>query len=307
MKLVTSFSLLGTITAASLMGQKLETHKLDPTAVMRVETAKDHLTVIELRDPVTMVAIGNQSAFVVERRENKVFVKPTEDGAQTNLFIWTNAGRYAYELTPAQAVEKMHFAIDQAPTAAKANLQPEAAEKEPQADGPSLPQEMLTHARPILVHGERETEGRVEISLRDLFRKDNRLYLRYAVVNHSAKAYQPSRPAVWQLTGVRSPQSLIPLRERQLGEKFTRTLRVDRSVGLHVIDAEQSAEVAAGDDGIGWVALEEPKTSTEEPTILKLRFAADARGEVNAMLVVRTAGDSREVANVREEKRHIQR
>jgi hypothetical protein len=307
MKWVTSFSLLGTFTAVSVMAQKLETQKLDPTAVMRVETSKDHLTVIELRDPVTMVAVGNQSAFLVERRENKVFVKPTEDGAQTNLFIWTNAGRYAYELTPAHAVEQMHFAIDQAPTAAKVNLQPEGAEREPQAAGPSLPQEMLTHARPILVYGERETEGRVEISLRDLFRKDNRLYLRYAVVNHSAKAYQPSQPAVWQLTGLRSAQSLIPLRDRQLGEKFSRTLRADRSVGLRVIDGEQSAQVAAGGDGIGWVVLEEPKATTEEPAILKFRFAADARGEVDAMLVVRTAGDPREVANVREEKRHIQR
>jgi type IV secretory pathway VirB9-like protein len=75
------------------IGQKLETQTLDPKKVIRVETAKDHLTVIELGEPVTMVAVGNQNAFSIERRENKVFVKPTEYDAETNLFIWTTAGR----------------------------------------------------------------------------------------------------------------------------------------------------------------------------------------------------------------------
>ena len=87
------------------MARKLETHKQDHKTIARVETAKDHLTVIELGEPVTMVAVGNQSAFLVERRGNKVFVKPTEEGAQTNLFIWTGTGRYAYELIPAKAVD----------------------------------------------------------------------------------------------------------------------------------------------------------------------------------------------------------
>jgi type IV secretory pathway VirB9-like protein len=60
-----------------------------------------------------MVAVGNRSAFTVERRENKVFVTPTDEGARTNLFIWTSGGRYAYELVPAVDVDQMHFVIDQ--------------------------------------------------------------------------------------------------------------------------------------------------------------------------------------------------
>src|SRR5689334_9819738 len=62
-----------------LWGQKLEIQPHDQRAILRVETAPDHLTVIELSDPVTMVAVGNPAAFMVERRDNKVLVKPHEE------------------------------------------------------------------------------------------------------------------------------------------------------------------------------------------------------------------------------------
>ncbi len=117
MKSFLTISVAAATMTLGLMAQKLETQKPDPTKVLRVETAKDHLTVIELSDAVTMVAVGNRSAFTVERRENKVFVTPTDEGARTNLFIWTSGGRYAYELVPAADIEKMHFAIDQVATA----------------------------------------------------------------------------------------------------------------------------------------------------------------------------------------------
>ena len=93
MKSFLTISVAAATMTLGLMAQKLETQKPDSTKVLRVETAKDHLTVIELSDAVTMVAVGNRSAFTVERRENKVFVTPADDGARTNLFIWTTGGR----------------------------------------------------------------------------------------------------------------------------------------------------------------------------------------------------------------------
>ena len=156
--------------STGLLAQRIETQPPDTKKILRVETAADHLTVIELGDAVTMVAVGNQGAFSVERRENKVFVKPVEDGAKTNLFVWTTAGRFAYELVPAPSVEEMDFAIDQmpAPIAAKAESSPEIETAQKTA---ALPAEMLTKASPILVAGERNTSGRVEIALRDLYRE----------------------------------------------------------------------------------------------------------------------------------------
>ena len=67
MKSFLTISVAAATMTLGLMAQKLETQKPDPTTVLRVETAKDHLTVIELSDAVTMVAVGNRSAFTVER------------------------------------------------------------------------------------------------------------------------------------------------------------------------------------------------------------------------------------------------
>lgn len=293
MRALICWTVLSGIPFAGLLAQKLETQPPDTKKVIRVDTAPDHLTVIEVGDPVMMVAVGNQGAFTIERRENKVFVKPVEEGAKTNLFVWTTAGRFAYELVPAPSVEQMHFVIDQAPTPLAANAA-SPAEKELARNEPALPAGMLTKAKPILLAGDREMQGRVEIALRDLYRERNRLYMRYAVINHSLQDYQPTRPAVWRLDGVRSPQSLIPLGEHQLGERLIRSLRTANSSRLEVIEASGAAPVGAGGHSLGWLVVEEPGEAGSPVSLLRLEFAADTKGTVEAVLVLRTGKDHRE-------------
>jgi hypothetical protein len=291
-------TVLSGIMITGLAAQKIETQPLDTKKIVRVETARDHLTVIELSDPITMVAVGNQSAFNVERRENKVFVKPAEDGAKTNLFIWTVAGRFTYELVAAKTVDQMHFAIDQPPAAVAVNFSTRSPQGFAEKARP-LPAEMLTEATPIVPHGDRETRGRVEIALRDLYRAENRLYVRYAIINHSGRAYRTAQPAAWRLEGIRSPQSLIPLGECQLGERLIRSLEVRAASRLEVLDADQTAKVAAGGHGLGWLVLEETADEGEAASALRLEFAADAKGPVDAVLVLRPGYHRQEAANGR--------
>ena len=62
----------------------------------------DHLTVIEIGEPIEQVATGS-TAFKVEWRGNKVFLQPLEPEVATNLFIWTRSGkRFSYEVAPAE-------------------------------------------------------------------------------------------------------------------------------------------------------------------------------------------------------------
>jgi hypothetical protein len=172
------------------------------------------------------------------------------------------------------------------------------------AAGPSsqtaerLPAEMLTAATPVLVARERETSGRVEVTVRDPYRKNHRVYLRYAVVNQTVSSYLPSRPAAWILEGARAQQSLIALGEHQLGEKLARTVKSDTETTLGVVDADQTALVAAGGHGWGWLVLEEKATSLDSVAVLRLQFAADAKGIVDAVLVLQPA-PAREVAHAR--------
>ena len=65
------------------LAQKIETETSDHNQILHLKTALNHLTVIELREPVIQVATGSQS-FKVEWRENRVFVQPTEPDASSS-------------------------------------------------------------------------------------------------------------------------------------------------------------------------------------------------------------------------------
>ena len=91
------------VTLAALVqparAQRIEVQKPDPNRIVRVQTALNHLTVIEVREPVITVAAGSP-AFKIEWRENKVFIQPTEADVATNLFIWTASGERVTNWSP---------------------------------------------------------------------------------------------------------------------------------------------------------------------------------------------------------------
>src|SRR5499425_3255970 len=114
MKRITWTLIILAATVTPAVTQKIGTETSDRTHIVHLKTALNHLTVIEVGEPVVEVAAGSPS-FKVEWRENKVFVQPTEADAVTNLFIWTANQRLNYELEPAGAVTEMDFAVDQKP------------------------------------------------------------------------------------------------------------------------------------------------------------------------------------------------
>ncbi len=240
-----------------VFGQKVETQPSDRKNILRIETARDHLTVVELVDPVTMVAVGNPNAFSVERRDNKVFLKPLDEGAKTNLFIWTATARYAYELVPAPAVEQMHFAIDQAPVLVSKTAN--YTQPKRMSPGRGLPAEMLTKAKPIPLRGDRDSDGRIEVTLHELFSRDGRVYLRYSLTNRSTAGYQATRPAAWRLSGIRAPMSLVPLGESQLGERLARSVKSDSAMPLEVLDSDQVAFWLLGKPDLGSLRFRRPR------------------------------------------------
>lgn len=283
--------------ASDVNAQKLETQTPDPKRVVRVETARDHLTVIELNEPVSMVAVGNQNAFTVERRENKVFVKPAEEDARTNLFIWTTSSRYSYELVLAPSVEQMHFAIDQPPLQL-VSTNTQAKEPVPVDLGPQLPAEMLTQSQAVLLYGERDRTRKVEVLLRDLYQDGDHLYLRYTVLNHGPRAYRPARPAVIHLDPVKSSFSLIPLAGSQLGERALREIKTRTAGEVQVVAGEEPEAVPAGKQAAGWIAFRLGASGKREQ-LVRVAFAPDAASAVNAVLVLGKDRAVREVAHGR--------
>ena len=271
------------IATLTTFGQKIETQKPDRNKITRLGTTQNHLSVIELGEPVTQVAAGS-SSFKIEWRENKVFIQPLERDATTNLFIWTASGRFSYELVPA-SVEQMHFAIDQDPATVQARKE-EPVEQAPVVQQPKIPAAMLMESMPVKLVGSSRNHQKVEIVLQDVYQKDGRVYLRYAIVNGGRTVYLPAAPEVFTLNSPRAPQSLIPLANSQLAGDYQ--LKWKDEARVPVVHTElQFPVVRPGQTAHGVIAFDLPTAS--EPgvrTVVKLAFPADTAGNVSAVLVL---------------------
>jgi len=259
-----------------LAGQKIERESGDRSQIIHLKTALNHLTVIELREPVTQVATGSQS-FKVEWRENKVFVQPTEADASTNLFIWTGSERLNYELEPAGDVAGMDFAVDQIPL-----TQPRPTSV-PQPPQPS-PTQVLLAGKAVRLESAKPSHKPVEVTIRDLYEGNGRLLVRYAVRNRGSHVYEMSEPQVYELTGVRYPQSLHPLVDSQLGDQESARVTAKQQTPVPVLESHlQSEHLGPGEESLGVVALRLP--SGTRPMILRFQFPNDEKQQISALLV----------------------
>ena len=230
MRRLLTILIIGTA-ATQLLAQKIDREPNDPRQIIHLKTALNHLTVIELREPVLQVAAGSQS-FKVEWRENKVFVQPTEPDASTNLFVWTSSQRLNYELEPAGSVAVMDFAVDQ-----ELPPQPKPMSVKPQEPSPT---EVLLSGQPVRLESAKPSTRSVEVRIRDLYEKDGRLLVRYAVRNNSAHAYEVTTPSVYVLPGVRYPQSLYGLVDSQLGDREASRLDIKKQSPVAVIEGHRT-------------------------------------------------------------------
>lgn len=270
--------------------QKIETQVAGGVAITRVQTALNHLTVIQLSEPVLSVAAGSQ-AFKVEWRENKVFIEPTEPNASTNLFIWTKSGRLNYELDPAGTVAQMDFAIDQPAPDPPAPKTPEtpsggaASAADPPGQA-TIVKPSLLGGRPVRLASYKLGKNRVQLQVKDLFRQADHLYIRYTVENTTKRAYEVGKPQVLLLEEPQAPTSLIGRREWQLTDSEAERIDSQRQRSLEIIDQEvRSVRVEPGQETVGVVGVRLP-TGGRGPIVIRLVLPNHKQGEVTATVVL---------------------
>ena len=263
-------------------GQKVEVQKPDRGQILHVRTALNHLTVLEMSEPVSTVAVGSP-VFKVEWRENKVFIEPTEESVATNLFVWTTSGRFNYELDPAGAVPQMDFAIDQ--LVADPPMVNVPANRAVKPSDPS-PAEALIEAKPVRSYRSVPEKNRVAVYLTDLLQHDGQVFIRYTIRNQTPKAYVPGAPQVVALNTPRYRESLYALANSQLSPDEAARLKSSGETPIEVAKAKiRSSRVEPGQETTGIVAIKLPRTHAE-PTVLRLVFLAGPKGPVSATLVL---------------------
>ena len=262
-------------------GQKVEVQKPDRGQILHLQTALNHLTVLEMTEPVSTVAVGSP-VFKVEWRENKVFIQPTEPNVATNLFVWTASGRFNYELDPAGSVPQMDFAIDQPVADPPVPL---SANRMGKPTDPS-PAEVLIEAKPVRLYGSIPDKNRVAVYLTDSLEHDGQVFLRYTIRNQSPIAYVPGAPQVVALNAPCYRKSLYPLSNSQLSPNAAARLKCSGETPIEVAKGEiRSSRIEPGQETTGIVAIKLPPMHAK-PTVLRLTFLGSPKGPINATLVL---------------------
>jgi Conjugal transfer protein len=281
-----------TMTFPPLPAQKIDTETPSRERVVRVQTAMNHLTVIEVAEPVATVAVGSPQAFKVERRENKVFIQPLQENVATNLFIWTASTRLNYELVPAVSdAGQMDFAIDYRQPQPQAQVaQPKPA---PVAVVSTVPNEMLLNSTPVrLVGGTAAAKADLGVLIRDIYRRQDEVFVRFSIENRSSQTLRAGTPAVVSLTGLKFDRSLWAFQNAQLGMDYASRLKThDAPIPVKITQCEPGvAEVGPGEARIGLITLQLPQVNPNakktQPTVLKILFPIDRAGNLTATLVL---------------------
>jgi len=270
--------------------QKIETATPSRDRVVPIHTALDHLTVIEVGEPVVTVAAGS-AAFKVEWRDNKVFIEPTEPGVSTNLFIWTASSRLNYEIESAGEVGKMDFAIDyprQLPPPPAAKVANPSLSHVGGGDPLTTSYEIgpMLGGRPVHSESVKPSKWRVDVVLKDVFEQKDTLFIRYEIRNNSNSVYVPGIPRIFALNGVHSPRSLVGRENSQLSETEAQRLKANGQSPLPVVDGKlRSTQLAPGEETVGVVEIKLPPSSPKA-SALRIDFSQDGHGPVAATLVL---------------------
>jgi hypothetical protein len=210
----------------------------------------------------------------------------------TNLFIWTASTRLNYELVPAVSdAGQMDFAIDyRQPQPQAQAVQPKPA---PVAVVSTVPNEMLLNSTPVrLVGGPAAAKADLGVLIRDIYRRQDEVFVRFSIENRSSQTLRAGPPAVVSLTGLKFDRSLWAFQNAQLGMEYASRLKTyDAPIPVNITQCEPGvAEVGPGEARIGLIALQlppvNPNAKKTQPTVLKILFPIDRAGNLTATLVL---------------------
>lgn len=250
--------------------------------IRHIETSLNHLTVLEFGESVTTLAIADPDSFEIERHDDKVFVKPLREGVSTNLFVWTASRELSYELDPAGQLAAMDVLVrtDPPPNAhssAQATAEPSDAEIRKIA---SL---VLTQAmmgvEDIARDADKRPADRVQVTLDQVYRAKDRIYIRYSVVNQTNAPFRVTTPDVSAPLPTEQPVSLVSLKNHQITSRTFAAFKVKQGSSLPVVQAESvKRDLAPGEKTTGVISID--SSAATQLQIYQLSFGADQNGSL---------------------------
>ena len=256
--------------------------------IRHVETSMNHLTVLEFGEPVATLAIGDADSFQIERHEDKVFIKPLQQGVSTNLFVWTASRELSYELDPSGSLSTMDVLIrtDPAPDPRiDAHSDAKPTEQEIRKIATLVLTQTLAGAEDIGQESSKAESNRVQVALEQVYRTGDQIYIRYSLTNRTEAPYRLTTPVVYAQAPGKNAVSLVSLRNHQLGRKTYASFKTHRGVALDVAQPESTPrDLAPGEKATGVIGIK--CTDGNQLRLYQLNFGIDRNRPVTAEAVL---------------------
>lgn len=281
MKVVGIISLVFAVTTAGAQ-------TTSQSQIKHIETSLNHLTVLEFGEPVTTLAIADPGSFQVERHDDKVFVKPLKDGVSTNLFIWTASREFSYELDPPGQLAAMDVLVRAAPIP-KAHVTTEAAAVPSDAEIRKIASMVLAQVmlgvEDIARDPAKRPTDRVEVSLEQVYRAKDRLYIRYSVTNLSKIPFRVTTPDIDSPLPTAQPISLLGLKDHQISSQTLASFKAKARTTLPVLEGESTMrDLAPGEKTTGVISVAHGAGNPLQ--IFQLNFGTDQSGPLVVQAVL---------------------
>ena len=258
--------------------------------IQHIETALNHLTVIDFAEPVVTVAVADPDAIQIERHDDKVFLKPLKDGVATNLFVWTASRQIAYEIDPAGDLAKMNVIIRNAPEPKLHKPDQDAATSEPsdqqiQKIASLVLTQALMGTESIAHEKSKDAVSGVNVTLEQAFRSKDTLYIRYFIANQSTEPFRITTPDVSMPRPTELPISIVSLRNRQLLPHTFEAFKTKAGAMVPVVSAESaSTDLVSGQNSTGVITIGVSQDS--QPQLYLFYFGNGQNGPVIAEAVL---------------------
>jgi len=258
--------------------------------IQHIETALNHLTVIDFAEPVVTVAVADPDAIQIERHDDKVFLKPLKDGVATNLFVWTASRQIAYEIDPAGDLAKMNVIIRNAPEPKLHKPDQDAATSEPsdqqiQKIASLVLTQALMGTESIAHEKSKDAVSGVNVTLEQAFRSKDTLYIRYSIANQSTEPFRITTPDVSMPRPTELPISIVSLRNRQLLPHTFEAFKTKAGAMVPVVSAESaSTDLVSGQNSTGVITIGVSQDS--QPQLYLFYFGNGQNGPVIAEAVL---------------------
>jgi hypothetical protein len=253
--------------------------------VTHIHTALNHLTVIDVGEPIQWIAAADPDSFQIERDNDKVLLQPLKEGTSTNLILWTASRQISYELDAPGDLAKMNVLVRNLPQAVHVAADAPTSNERRQIATAATTEAILAAKDILPEQPTKKPLAAVSVSVIRVLHTSGGTYLQYVIVNRSNSPFRVTTPSVTHLQPTQTPVSLLALLNRQLTTQTLSSFKArPDGIARDVSGDSQQADVAPGASTMGYVLVHTVAGSA--PEIYQLSFGSTPLGALIESVVI---------------------